>query len=68
MKKLLFFFSVLIGFSTNALADGIEFEQLEIDGAWIKETPPNHPVTGGYLKIENDGNTADVLIGVSADF
>ena len=40
----------------------------EIDDAWIKETPPNHPMTGGYLKIENEGNTADVLIGVSADF
>ena len=68
MKKLLFFFSILVGFSTIALADGIKFKQLEIDGAWIKETPPNHPVTGGYLKIENDGKTADVLIGVSADF
>ena len=68
MKQLLLFFSFLIGFSTIALADGIEFKRLEIDGAWIKETPPNHPVTGGYLKIENDGNTADVLISVSADF
>lgn len=27
-----------------------------------------HPATGGYLTIENHGNTADVLIGVSADF
>ena len=57
MKQLLFFFSFLIGFSTIALANGIEFKQLEIGGAWIKETPPNHPVTGGYLKIENDGNS-----------
>ena len=66
MRQLLFFVSMLIGFSTIALADGIKFKQLEINDAWIKETPPNHPMTGGYLKIENDGNTADVLIGVSA--
>ena len=50
------------------MADGIKFKQIEIEDAWIKETPLNHPVTGGYLKIENDGNTAEVLIGVSADF
>ena len=68
MKQLLFCISILIGLSTIALADGIKFKQLEIDDAWIKETPPNHPMTGGYLKIENEGNTADVLIGVSADF
>ena len=68
MKRLLFCISIFIGFSTIALADGIKFKQLEIDDAWIKETPPNHPMTGGYLKIENDGNTADVLIGVSAKF
>ena len=68
MKQLLLFFSVLIGSSTIALADGIKFKQLEIDDAWIKETPPNHPMTGGYFKIENDGNTADVLIGISANF
>ena len=68
MRQLLFLVSMLIGFSTIALADDIKFKQLEIDDAWIKETPPNHPMTGGYFKIENDGNTADVLISVSANF
>jgi len=68
MKQLLLFFCIVFDFSNIALADGIKFNQLEIDDAWIKETPPNHPMTGGYLKIENDGNPADVLIGVSADF
>ena len=68
MKRLLLFLYLLIGFSTFASADGIKFKQLEIESAWIKETPPNHPVAGGYFKIENDGDTADVLIGVSADF
>src|SRR6056300_1804312 len=68
MKQLLLFFCLVFGFSNIALADGIKFKQLEIDDAWIKETPPNHPMTGQYLKIENNGNTADLLIGVSADF
>lgn len=68
MKQLYLLFCLVFGFFNIALADGIKFKQLEIEHAWIKETPPNHPVTGGYLKIENDGNTADVLIDVSADF
>jgi copper(I)-binding protein len=67
-EKTMLFFCLVFGFSNIALADGIKFKQLEIEYAWIKETPPNHPVTSGYLKIENDGNTADVLIDVSADF
>ena len=67
MKRLLLFFCLLFGFSNIAFANSIKFKQLKIDAAWIKETPPNHSVTGGYLKIENDGNTADVSIGVSAD-
>jgi len=68
MKQVLFFFCLVFGFSNIVLADGIKFKQLEIDDAWIKETPPNHPMTGGYLKIENNGYSDEVLIGVSADF
>ena len=68
MKQVLFFFCLLFCFSNIVLADGIKFKQLEIDDAWIKETPPNHPMTGGYLKIENNGYSDEVLIGVSADF
>ena len=44
-------FCLLFVFSNIALADVIECEQLEIDEAWIKETPPNNIMTGGYLKI-----------------
>ena len=68
MKQILLFFCLVFGFSNIAIAGDIKFMQLEIEDAWIKETPPNHSVTGGYLKIENNGNTSDVLIGVSADF
>ena len=68
MKQILLFICLVFGFSNIAIAEGIKFKQLEIEDAWIKETPPNHPVTAGYLKIKNGGNTADVLIGVVADF
>jgi len=68
MKQLLSCFCLLFAFSNIALADVIKFEQFEIDEAWIKETPPNHGMTGGYLKIANGGDTSDVLIAVSTDF
>ena len=68
MKRFVLFVCFFIGLSNATLADSIQIEQLELHDAWIKETPPNHPATGGYLTIENHGNTADVLIGVSADF
>ena len=45
MKQILLFFCLVFGFSNIAIADGIKFMQLEIEDAWIKETPPNHPVT-----------------------
>ena len=68
MKQVFLLFCLLFGFSNIVLAEGIKFKQLEIDDAWIKETPPNHPNTAGYLKIENNGYSDEVLIGVSADF
>ena len=57
-----------IGLSNAALAGSIKVEQLELHDAWIRETPTDHPATGGYLIIENHGNTTDVLVSVSADF
>ena len=68
MKHLVLFACFYIGLSNAALAGSIKVEQLELHDAWIRETPPNHPATGGYLAIKNHGNTADVLISVSADF
>jgi len=68
MKRFVLFVCFFIGLSNAALAGSIQVEQLELHDAWIKETPPNHPATGGYLIIKNHGNTADVLVSVSADF
>ena len=68
MKHLVLFACFYIGLSNAALAGSIKFEHLELHDAWIRETPTNHPATGGYLAIKNHGNTADVLISVSANF
>ncbi len=68
MKQLLIIFCALFLFLNKAFADNIKFKQLEIIDAWIKETLPNHKVTGGYLKIKNNGKSKDVLLSVSADF
>ena len=68
MKHLLIIFCALFLFLNKAFADNIKFKQLEIKDAWIKETLPNHSVTGGYVKIQNHGNSKDVLLSVSADF
>ena len=68
MRLLVTFVIAFLSFANIVHADEIRFKNLEIDDAWIKETPPNHPMTGGYLKIENNGYSDEVLIGVSADF
>ena len=68
MKHFVLFACFYIGLSNAALAGSIKVEQLELHDAWIRETPTNQPATGGYLIIENHGNTTDVLVSVSADF
>ena len=68
MKRFVLFACFCIGLSHAALAGSIQFERLELHDAWIRETPTDHPATGGYLIIENHGNTTDVLVSVSADF
>lgn len=41
---------------------------LEISHPTVRATPPNAPVSGGYLTIKNTGSDADRLIGGSAAF
>ena len=66
MKHFVLFACFYIGLSNAALANNIKVEQLELHDAW--RTPTKHTATGGYLIIENHGNTTDVLVSVSADF
>lgn len=41
---------------------------LEISQPTVRATPPNAPVSGGYLTIKNTGSEADRLLGGSAAF
>ena len=68
LRYIFLIFLILFGFSTKGYTDVIKFNQLVIEDPWIKESPSNHPVTGGYLTIRNLGKTEDILINVSADF
>ncbi len=39
---------------------------LRISEAWSKATPPNAPVAGGYLSIDNQGDSDDRLLRVES--
>ena len=41
---------------------------LEIEGYFARATPPNAPVSAGYMLIRNTGSEPDRLIGGSAEF
>jgi len=44
----------------------IAIHGLKIETPWARATPPGATVGAGYLRIVNNGKTADRLIGVSA--
>lgn len=41
-------------------------DEIEVTDAWVREVPPASTVTAVYLKIENKGDKADKLMGVSS--
>jgi uncharacterized protein YcnI/copper(I)-binding protein len=52
----------------SAQSAEIKAGDLVISVPTIKATPPNAPVSGGYLVIRNDGKEADRIVSGSADF
>lgn len=58
-----FIFSVV--FALMAQAHDYKSGSLQIDHPWTRVTPKGATVAGGYVKIENKGNTPDRLIGAS---
>jgi copper(I)-binding protein len=42
-------------------------DEIQVTDAWVREVPPASTVTAVYLKIENNGDKADKLTGVSSD-
>ena len=68
MHFLLILLALIFSAFPNANAEKINFHSLVIHNAWIKETPPNHSITSGYLIIENTGYEDETLISVSSSF
>lgn len=50
------------------MGEMVKVGDLELKGAWTRQTPPNAKVGGGYVTITNNGTTADRLVGGSAEF
>jgi len=70
MKRIAILLSVaILGFSSAAVsAEDYKLGALEIEHPFARATPPNAPVSGGYLTIRNTGEAADRLVSGEADF
>lgn len=51
----------------GAFAHEFKLGQLEVEHPWSRATPPGAKVAGGYLVIDNDGDTPDRLVSVTAE-
>lgn len=61
--------AALLGLSmTSAMAHEYKLGELVIDHPLARATPPNAPVSGGYMTIHNNGAEADRLVGGEAAF
>jgi len=54
--------------STMVSAHDYKLGSLEIEHPFARATPPNAPVSGGYMTIRNTGEEADRLISGEASF
>lgn len=62
--------SLILAADTSHAAANVEVKagDLVIAAPVIKATPPNAPVSGGYMNISNSGTAGDRLVSGSADF
>lgn len=61
--------AAILGFSaTTVLAGDYTLGALEIENPYARATPPNAPVSGGYMTIRNTGGEADRLVSGHAAF
>ena len=68
MRVFILFIALIIGSVAGAYPEPLKFNHIIIDNVWIKDTPPNHKTTAGYLTIENLGDTDEILLSVSSSF
>ena len=60
--------AAFLGASAAAFAESWTLGDLVIENPAARATPPNAPVSGGYMVIRNNGDEPDRLIGGAADF
>ena len=68
MKTVILAMCIALLSATFVLSQEIKIGDLTIHNPTIRATPPNAPVSGGYMKIVNSGTSADRLIGGSVSF
>jgi periplasmic copper chaperone A len=70
MKRIAILLSAaVLGLSTAVVsAEDYKLGSLEIEHPYARATPPNAPVSGGYMIIRNSGGEADRLISGEASF
>lgn len=60
-------FTALLFLSLAFTASAAETSTLQFSNAWVRATPPNAQVAGGFLDIRNAGGSADRLLSASTD-
>jgi periplasmic copper chaperone A len=70
MKRIAILLSAaVLGLSTAVVsAEDYKLGSLEIEHPYARATPPNAPVSGGYMIIRNSGGEADRLVSGEASF
>lgn len=62
ITKFLVLFIAIAPFTSVALGDA----DIRLIDPWVRATPPGAKVTGGFMTLQNDGKTDDVLLSVSS--
>lgn len=59
---------LLLGVATTACAqqESRHPAGLEVEAPWVRATPPNAPVAGGFLTVHNRGSADDRLLAVES--
>ncbi|WP_179380561.1 copper chaperone PCu(A)C [Jannaschia marina] len=52
-------------FPLSAAAEPVTLGDLSLDAPMLRATPPNAPVAGGYITIENRGDADDTLVAAA---
>ena len=50
----------------QSVAKSVNTDAIKIENAYTRATAPGQQVAGGFMKIENKGNTADQLLSASS--